>query len=402
MGFLESLKANLDSETWLPELYKEFAGISALSIVMNRGAYLHYSKRRIYPNTYIMLIGSSGTGKGVTIDNVVRALIEEIDPELILGDSATPEALLDVLSKKSKGAILVDEATMIISKRDYMNEMSGYLTYLYNSHKDHIVIRRRGKDRNYIIEYAYLNLLLGVQPSIMHRIISFYDIASGFLQRFYLVYADAEEEKEVRDDDDTWEESIRLLREVYTFFNTYVTEMGAPLKMQLSGEAQVAIRDYIKKIDRLYRDEELPVFSRWRDLVLKLAILYHVNSLSENLAEKRITLPLMQDITLGSVLKAIETMEKLRKSVESIVEEVLKTQDRRISDRFERQIKKCEPLKMADGWYIYRRELLRRTGYTIEKAQPYIHLLEEEGYIENLKVEDKKVLFKIDKSKWED
>ncbi len=401
MGFVSILRENLNRETWLPDIYKEFASISALSIAINRGAYLRYSKRRIYPNTYILLIGSSGTGKGVVIDDVVRSLIDEINSDLILGDSATPEALLDVLSQRSKGAILVDEATMVISKRDYMREMTDYLTYLYNAHKDHIVIRRRGKNKTYIIERPYLNLLLGVQPRIMHKLLNYYDIASGFLQRFYLVYATPEEEKPVQEDEETWDRAIQLLSDIHNFFRAYISETGTPLKMHLTDEAQIKVRDYIRKVEKEYKDEELPIFSRWRDLTLKLAIVYHIDNHSESITLRNIMLPSLINIDTKAVDRAISTMEVLRVQVEAIIQEILKSRDRRIYERFVRQLKRCDLLRLHDGWYILRRDLLRRTGYTIERARPYIRLLEEEGYITGMKIVDKKVLLKVDKTKLE-
>jgi len=386
--FSDYIKRNLDMETWLPPLYKEFSWICMLATSLNRGVYLKYSKRKIYPNVFIMLIGGSGTGKGVVIDDTIKEMLEQIDVQLILPDYSTPEALLKVLSNNGKGIIAVDEASTLLSTREYMKDMSDYLTYLYNAHKEIIQISRAKNNKTYTISQPYLNIIMGVQPKLIKKIVNEYDIASGFLQRFFIVYSEAEKEKEVVNDDESWKMAYKILKRIYEYFSN----LAEPFQMMLSTSGLEEIRNYIDRVEREYDDE---IFSRWRDLLLKLCIIMQVDKYSEKIEE--VDSEELEVIGLDVVKRAIEMMQRLEDSAMKIVDEVRSTKDSEIMDKIketvEKLIEKGKYLELEGRKYILRRELLMNLRVKVEFLEPYLRTLQELDYFGEKKFIGKKIAY---------
>jgi len=388
--FSEYVLQNLDVETWLPSLYKQFAWITILSTVINRGVYLKYSKRRIYPNTFTMLIGGSGTGKGVVIDDVVRSMLYDVDPDLLLPEYVTPESLLKYLSNRSRGIIATDEATTLLSTKEYMRDMSDYLTYLYNAHKEYIQIHRVKKSRTYMIERPYLNILIGVQPRVIKRIVNYYDIASGFLQRFYIVYAEPEKEKEVEEDKDSWDRATEIAKDIYNHFS----RLNEPVKMVLSSRAIHEVRRYIDRVEREYEDE---IFSRWRDLVLKLSIIMQVDKHSDNIGD--VDIEELEVIDIDVVKRAIRLMREIEGSARKVVEIVTSTRDGEIANRIkqviDRLIEKGKYIEDNGRRYVLRRDIMMYVRMRIDALEPYLKMLQEMDVLGERKLIGKKIAYEV-------
>ena len=388
-NIIDALKHNLDVETWLPEPFKLLGSIVPIGILINRGLCTKLSKRYIYPNIYAMFVGSSGTGKGVIIDNVIREIVETIDRDLVLADTGTPEAILKRLSQKGQRTIMTDEATTVLSQREYMKDMSNYLTLLYNAHRNYITIDRVKNNRSYVIERPYLNVVLGVQPELLKKIVGFYDIAAGFMQRFFIVIGEAQRPKQTDDDLEGWEYVMKVASQIYNTIgrleDPIVAKIGDPLE----------IIEYAREVQHKY-DSKL--FSRWIDLTLKLCCILHVNNVAcENMGELEISM--FERIPNTVIDQAIGMMESFEKNMALVDEYLSKTRDTELIERYtkivHRLIDKDKYVVLDGRVYIYRRDILRYAGVTLSKAIPYLEMLRENDILGEVKTVNRKVLYHV-------
>lgn len=381
MRFSELVKSFLDEATWLPPLFKEFAWISVLGVVINRGAYIDQSIVPIYPNVYVLFVGESGTGKGTVIDGFIRQVIEEVNYRLFLGDIITPERLLKEVADTPQGVIAVDEATNILSNKDYMENMSHYLTALYNSHREYVKIGRVKK--SYIIKRPYLNIILGVQPKMLKYIMNMRSIASGFLQRFFIVYESPQSPISVKKDMSKYDAIVEMAKDVYQIFEE------REVAMRFSDEAYKEMMRYLGSI------EQIGVFGRWNDLLSKLALIYHIDMLTED-SDRDI-----QEIGIDAMKEAIRMMERLEAKVEYVASQLSMTKDDEIIMHLEeviRELAKKRPIVIDGKTYIARRDLLRYSHMRLSRLKEYMVTLRELEIIgREVKIE-KKVLLELTSS----
>jgi len=160
------------------------------------------AKLSIYPdglgtNLYIALIGDSTRSRKSTSTALALHLLKRAIPEVMLPDSASPEALIEQLAMLSgKPSVLVsDEFAGLLDKMHHQKYMAGFLALLltiysgsdfkYTRHSKRIKGGATIKDEDWIRE-PHLSIMAAATPTIFSNT-TLSDIETGLLPRFAIV-----------------------------------------------------------------------------------------------------------------------------------------------------------------------------------------------------------------------
>jgi len=272
-SFIEHLKMYLDNVTWLPESFKKVAGLLLLSAIADRKVSVRISVREHYPNLYVLLVGESGCGKGVVIDNIVYRMLEEIDEKLLLPKEFTKEALAKNLSKNRVGIICNDELDALISSKKYMAGISSLLNSLYSCPDKYDIELVKGKRT---VINPYLCLALGVQPGTLSAMVDEKLITTGFLQRFLILHGKEQPVKHGKD----WFNWFKAMYRLEALKNFLENSPG--IVLSFTDKALEMLFQYVKGLKDRYPDVA-EMFGRTTDILIKLSILWWLDELTRDI-----------------------------------------------------------------------------------------------------------------------
>lgn len=275
MGFLESYRAYLDSATWLPDNFKVASGVMTLSVLTRGKVYCEYSVSRYYPNLYTMLVGDSGSGKGVAIEKTAKCFIDRVNPILDLGQRFTPEGFYMKLSEmdRAEGIVLNDELNTICNAKKYMVGFTTNLIELYNRTGDPFYSIRYAK-QEFEINNPFVSVFTGIQPASLGKVLSSGDITSGFAPRWWIVVGHTMPRRRVVVDHGAFEVALNMASKINILFE----HMTAPVRLDVDYDAADLIDDYSCAV----KDEnQEDVFARLGDIIYKLSLIHAINRITE-------------------------------------------------------------------------------------------------------------------------
>lgn len=185
-------------------LFRKWAGIAAVSAVLERKVWVTTAEAHLYPNTYIILIGGPGIGK-TKILNAVEEVWSEL-PSLVIAPNAVSKAsLIDSLAGATRRIlrpqhnppyvefhslqILAAELMQLIPAQD--TAFMANLNDFFDCRKD-FKERLRGRDKDkegLVIKGPQLNILAGTTPSDLNHLMPEGAWAQGFTSRMILVFS---------------------------------------------------------------------------------------------------------------------------------------------------------------------------------------------------------------------
>jgi len=214
-GFLDITKES----TEIPEVFAIWAGISTVSAVLKRNAFIDLGHFTVFPNTYIVLVAGSARCRKSTSIEMAASFIKNVKPGVkIMSQRMTPEALISSLSGHSaegnslistaEGILIVDELSTLIDKNAFNSGLIPVLTKLYDSMDFTYETKSRGIE---LIHSPCLSLLGGSTLHWIKESIPKVAIGGGFTSRVIFVYRESpenlvpfpfisEETKKIRDD----------------------------------------------------------------------------------------------------------------------------------------------------------------------------------------------------------
>jgi hypothetical protein len=233
--------------------------------------------------------------------------------QLIVDDSTT-EGLTDALIANPRGILWNrDEmAGFILDIDRYIQRDAGTKTRLMSSYDSGPwKVNRRDKTKNSFIHHATLSILGSIQPAMLPKIFSSLDAASGFLPRFFFVWA-------VREAPAFWNE-ITVSQEGKDFLKKLfdrllllnLKEDDEPFFIGVSDPAKEVIVDWFNvQAAEPWFKESTQIFeallAKLRGQCLRIALILHcLDSASSGLSELR-------EVTLATMENAIKIANCLK------------------------------------------------------------------------------------------
>ena len=183
-------------ETESPISYHTWTAVSMIAGSLQRKCYMQWGLETIYPNMFIVLVGSAGKTRKSLAINVGQEIFKAIDLPVV-SESITPEALL-VKMQKSEGQYIDPQGVVHIhsSLTCFSKELVtllghgnykflGFLTDWWDAH-DKWVYETIARKEDSIIG-MYLNILGATAPDWVATMLPIEAIGGGFTSRCIFV-----------------------------------------------------------------------------------------------------------------------------------------------------------------------------------------------------------------------
>jgi hypothetical protein len=210
VNFLDSYMEYCEGSE-VPDMFYVWSGYAALSIFVGRNVFLRSGRMTYYPNIYVMLVGSAGSGKTQAMD-VAKRFIEDVPnmaPRVSMS-TETPEGWLrymagDPTTNPPTDSPIITPAAwptgiigpthpMIIVANEFINfiakDQAGWITTLNNIYdQDFFGYRTKNKGLDKIIGPSVV--VLGALPTeTSQELQKAHIIASGFARRTIFQYGE--------------------------------------------------------------------------------------------------------------------------------------------------------------------------------------------------------------------
>ena len=195
--FLNLYIDSISRVTDAPKVFILFSGIGLLSGILNKMWFSY--PRRTNLNLYLLLLApSTFYRKSVCID-IASDYLAEVNPELIMPESFSPEALIEILSKKRRGLILWRELIQVKEFNfgsDYSKALPSLLTDIYDFKAR--LTRWTKEEKETTAENPTISILsAGIQSWLVSGIRQ-EDFMGGIWTRFLFIPAPDQETKPYR------------------------------------------------------------------------------------------------------------------------------------------------------------------------------------------------------------
>jgi hypothetical protein len=185
-SFLEAYVDSVSQVTDAPPIFILFSGLGLLSGVANK--FYFYYPRKTPLNLYILLLApSTFYRKSVTID-IATDYLTEVNPNLILPESFTSEALLEILTKQNRGLLTWRELIQVKEFQfgsEYNRGLPSLLTDLFDFKPK---IRRYTKgEGELVVESPIISILAAGISTWLVENLKKVDFQGGIWTRFLFV-----------------------------------------------------------------------------------------------------------------------------------------------------------------------------------------------------------------------
>lgn len=195
--FLSIYVDSISKITDAPKIFILFSGIGLLSAVLNK--YFFYYPLRTHLNLYILLLAPSTFYRKSLCIDIASNYLSSVNPALMFPESFSTEALLDILSQKSRGLLTWRELIQVKEfhfGRDYNKGLPSLLTNIYD-YKDEIRhLTKKGGET--VIKGPVLSILAAGISDWLVEGLNKIDFQGGIWTRFSFVPTPEDEEREFR------------------------------------------------------------------------------------------------------------------------------------------------------------------------------------------------------------
>lgn len=189
--------SNIESDI----IYRKWAAIATVAATLEQRVWID-TQGALYPNLYVLLVGSPGIGKSRTINSALGFYLEGPTPS-VGATSLTMAALTDAMEAAKRKianhltgemdeyntmAIYADELSAFM--HEWNLELIGGLTKFFDC--SYYSQRRRVGNIDIKIARPQLNILCGTTPSNLLKFVPESAWEQGFTSRLILVYADTQ------------------------------------------------------------------------------------------------------------------------------------------------------------------------------------------------------------------
>ena len=134
-NYLQLYKEFCEEITDAPPNYHDHIGLLTVSLVLGNQIYLPFGDTRIYPNMWMILLGSSSFSRKTTAINIGKRLVSEVCPDRIYPNEFSHEKIQGLFKDRPAGCFFFSEFVTLMGllSRDYLSATKGFLTDLYDS-----------------------------------------------------------------------------------------------------------------------------------------------------------------------------------------------------------------------------------------------------------------------------
>ena len=171
-----------------PKSYILFSGLAMFGAMLGRRAWFDQDTLRVYPMLNLLLVGSSGIGKSVTINYhalwLIREMPRELQPQIV--GAASVEKLHWDLRGNPHAILVAGELANFFGRQKYLEGLVPYVTELL----DYLpFVERRFKSTDVIIvPEPAVSVIGGSTIEWLQEAIPDTAVGGGFLPRFLIVY----------------------------------------------------------------------------------------------------------------------------------------------------------------------------------------------------------------------
>jgi len=191
----------LCENTEIPGTYAAWSAIGGISCVLARRVWMDAGPYTVFPNMYVCLVGTSGSGKSTAI-NLIEKLSRCLEPQPnIVAQKLSPEALIDalriqetvnckqLLREKNEGFVFSDELSTFLNRTSYEAGLASLLINFFDC-KESFEYRTKGGGSQ-VIHHSCLGILSGSTPDWLMGAIPDTAVGGGLASRFIFVFHEA-------------------------------------------------------------------------------------------------------------------------------------------------------------------------------------------------------------------
>lgn len=180
-------------ESESPRRYFYWAGLSVISAILGRKAYVDRHFYKLYPNMYVVLVGRSGLRKGIPV-SAAQSLVKKASNIKVIGGRSSIQAIIQELArseikkdgtinKGASGYICSGEMSQSLLQDD---QALTILTNLYDGHynEEFVNLLKSGNDS---LKDVYLCMLGASNETHLNAMITKRDMMGGFVARTIMV-----------------------------------------------------------------------------------------------------------------------------------------------------------------------------------------------------------------------
>lgn len=182
-----------------PRIFRQWAAISTLAGALERRVHVISAGKPLFPNLYVLLVGTPGVGKTQVIEHV-NDLWHVITELHVAPHDVTKAALIDCLAQASSRRILgesqlleynsllvaADEFGVLVPSHDL--DFLSTLNRIFDNPPQHRQ-NRRGLQQQVDIVNPQLNIIGGVQPAYLANLLPEEAWGMGFMSRVIMIYS---------------------------------------------------------------------------------------------------------------------------------------------------------------------------------------------------------------------
>lgn len=199
--FIEAYKQYLEGVPGPPQ-FKEWAALWTISAAMERRVWTITQGDPCFANLYILMVGPSGCGKGVTL-RTARTLVGSLGSDRLSASSMTAAYFQQALSENERSfvnpvtkepepynALHVHSPEMMVLFPAQDNDLFANMTDAWDC--DHLSVGRIAKDRNAWLDRVCVTALFATTPVHINDLITKNAWHGGFMSRVIMLLGEAE------------------------------------------------------------------------------------------------------------------------------------------------------------------------------------------------------------------